>query len=58
MLIGSPLILGGLFRTIEAVKQLENISENQVKDPKRALVHSSMGPAGQFHSILVLSRDN
>lgn len=58
MLIGAPLILGGLFRTIEAVKQLKDISENQVRDPKRALVHSSMGPAGQFHSILVLSRDN
>lgn len=58
MLIGSPLILGGLFRTIEAVKQLKGISESQVKDPNKALIHSSMGPAGQFHSIALLSRDN
>ena len=58
MLIGGPLILGGLFRLVEAVKQLKGVSENQVKDPKKALVHSSMGPAGQFHSIAIVSRDN
>ncbi len=58
MLIGAPLILGGLFRVVEAIKQLKGISENQIQDPKTAIVQSSMGPAAQFNSAVVLSRDN
>ncbi len=57
MLIGSPLILGGLFRLVEVVKQFKGISENQVSHLDTALVQSSMGPGGQFQSAIVISRE-
>lgn len=58
MLAGNPLMLGGLVRAAEAATQLMgNAGERQVEGAKRALAHGVMGPAGQFHSVAVLSRD-
>jgi len=58
MLCGNPLILGGLVRAAEAALQLKGeAGEHQVKGAKKALAHGVMGPAGQFHSVAVLSRD-
>ncbi|MFH1436137.1 MAG: thiolase family protein [Pseudomonadota bacterium] len=58
MLGGNPLLLGGLVRTAEAALQLMGkAGDRQVPDAKTALAHGVMGPAGQFHSIVILSRD-
>jgi len=59
MLSGNPLILGGLTRVAEAVLQLQGKAgdDRQVDGAKRALAHGVMGPAGQFHSVVVLERD-
>ena len=58
MLAGNPLILGGLVRSAEAALQLTGqAGERQVKDAKTALAHGVMGPAGQFHSVIILERD-
>jgi acetyl-CoA C-acetyltransferase len=58
MLAGNPLILGGLVRAAEAALQLKGqAGDHQVKDAKTALAHGVMGPAGQFHSVIVLERD-
>lgn len=58
MLAGNPLILGGLVRSAEAVLQLTGkAEERQVKDAKTALAHGVMGPAGQFHTVIILERD-
>jgi len=58
MLAGNPLILGGLVRTAEAVRQLKgDAGDQQVADAKSALAHGVMGPAGQFHSVVTLARD-
>ncbi|MFH1132718.1 MAG: acyl-CoA dehydrogenase family protein [Pseudomonadota bacterium] len=58
MLAGNPLILGGLVRVAEAALQLRGeAGANQVQSARRALAHGVMGPAGQFHSVVVLERD-
>jgi len=58
MLAGNPLLLGGLVRAAEAATQLMGTAgERQVDGARRALAHGVMGPAGQFHSVLILERD-
>jgi acetyl-CoA C-acetyltransferase len=58
MLAGNPLLLGGLVRGAEAALQLMGkAGERQVRDARRALAHGVMGPAGQFHTVVVLERD-
>jgi acetyl-CoA C-acetyltransferase len=58
MLGGNPMILGGLVRAAEAVLQLKGeAGDRQAENPKTALAHGVMGPAGQFHSVLILGRD-
>jgi acetyl-CoA C-acetyltransferase len=57
-LAGNPLILGGLVRSAEAALQLMGkAGEHQVSDAKTALAHGVMGPAGQFHAVVVLERE-
>ncbi len=57
VLAGNPHILGGLVRVAEAALQLRGeAGERQIAAPKRALAHGVMGPAGQFHSVVVLER--
>jgi acetyl-CoA C-acetyltransferase len=57
MLAGNPLILGGLVRAAEAALQLRGeAGERQVPDARTALAHGVMGPAGQFHTVVVLER--
>jgi len=54
-LSGSPLIIGGLYRAAEAVLQLKrSAGEHQAADVKTALVQSTTGGAGQFHSVMIL----
>jgi acetyl-CoA C-acetyltransferase len=58
MLAGNPLLLGGMVRAAEAVRQLKgDAGDQQVADAKNALAHGVMGPAGQFHSVVTLARD-
>jgi acetyl-CoA C-acetyltransferase len=58
LLAGNPLILGGLVRAADAALQLRGeAGANQVENARRALAHGVMGPAGQFHSVVVLERD-
>ncbi|MBF0227469.1 MAG: thiolase family protein [Desulfobacterales bacterium] len=58
MLAGNPLILGGLVRAAEAALQLRGeAGEHQVKGAKTALAHGVMGPAGQFHSVIILKTE-
>lgn len=55
MLAGNPLIIAGLYRAAEAIIQLKGeAGERQVPEARRALAHSTTGPAGQFHSVLIL----
>ncbi|MBF0102032.1 MAG: hypothetical protein HQK77_14105 [Desulfobacterales bacterium] len=55
MLAGNPLMIGGLVRAAEAALQLQNkAGAHQVHGARTALAHGVMGPAGQFHSVLVL----
>lgn len=57
-LAGSPLLLGGLSRAASVVLQLMGkAGDAQVEDARRGLAHGVMGPAGQFHTMLVLERD-
>ena len=57
MLSGNSLILGGLVRAAEATLQLRGeAGERQAGNPERALAHGVMGPAGQFHSVVILER--
>ncbi|MBN1635454.1 MAG: thiolase family protein [Deltaproteobacteria bacterium] len=57
MLAGNPLMIGGLYRAAEAVLQLKGeAGEHQASDVKRAVVQSTTGGAGQFHTALVLEQ--
>ena len=57
LLAGNPLILGGLVRAAEAALQLMGeAGERQVSKAGTALAHGVMGPAGQFHTVIVLKR--
>ncbi|MFC1851621.1 acyl-CoA dehydrogenase family protein [candidate division CSSED10-310 bacterium] len=58
MLAGNPLILGGLIRVAEATLQLKgSAAYSRNSNPKRALAHGVMGPAGQFHTVVILEKD-
>lgn len=58
MLAGCPLILGGLVRTAQAALLLRGeAGGGRVDGAKKALAHGVMGPAGQFHSVIILERD-
>lgn len=58
MLAGNPMILGGLCRAAEVVLQLSGkAGDRQLANPKKGLAHGVMGPAGQFHSVVILERD-
>jgi acetyl-CoA C-acetyltransferase len=58
MLAGNPMILGGLVRVAECALQLRGqAGKRQVQGARRALAHGVMGPAGQFHSVVVMERD-
>jgi acetyl-CoA C-acetyltransferase len=55
MLAGNPLIIGGLYRAAEAVVQLKGeAGKRQVRKTGQAVVQSTTGGAGQFHSVMVL----
>lgn len=57
-LAGNPLILGGLIRTAEVALQLSGqAGARQAASARKGLSHGVMGPAGQFHSVVVLERD-
>lgn len=57
MLAGNPLMIGGLYRAAEAVLQLKGkAGEHQAADVNRAVVQSTTGGAGQFHTVLVLEK--
>ncbi len=57
MLAGNPMILGGLVRAAEASLQLKGeAGDRQAGSPQKALAHGVMGPAGQFHSVVILER--
>ncbi|MBN1574024.1 MAG: thiolase family protein [Deltaproteobacteria bacterium] len=57
-LCGNPLLLSGIVRGAEAFLQLRGEANGyQVKGAGRALVHGTAGPAGQFHTVLVLEND-
>ena len=54
-LSGNPLVISGLYRAAEATLQLQGAAaDRQVPDAKCAVAHSTNGPAGQFHSVLIL----
>jgi acetyl-CoA C-acetyltransferase len=58
MLSGNPIMIGGLARAAEAIMQLRgDAGDRQVKGAKKALAHGTTGPAGQFHSVLILEKD-
>ncbi|MGD9971757.1 MAG: thiolase family protein [Desulfatirhabdiaceae bacterium] len=58
MLAGNPLILGGLARAASVSQQLmENVQTTRTDGLKRGLAHGVMGPAGQFHTVIILERD-
>ncbi len=57
-LAGNPLMLGGLVRVAEAVRQLQGrAGAVQVAGARTAVAHGVTGPAGQFHSVVTLARD-
>lgn len=57
-LAGNPLMVGGITRAAECFLQLRGeAGKRQVKGAKRALAHGTIGPAGQFHSVMVFGSD-
>lgn len=57
MLAGRPLMIGGLYGAVEAVMQLKGqAGEHQAANVNRAVVQSTTGGAGQFHTVVVLER--
>ena len=58
MLAGNPLNLGGFVRAAEGAMQLMGkAGDRQVKGAKTALAHGVVGPAGQFHTVVILGSD-
>lgn len=56
-LAGNPLIIGGLVRTAEIALQLKGqAGAHQVSTARKGLSHGVMGPAGQFHTVVILER--
>jgi len=57
-LAGNPLMVGGITRAAECFLQLRGeAGKRQVKGAKRALAHGTIGPAGQFHSVMIFGND-
>jgi acetyl-CoA C-acetyltransferase len=57
MLSGSPLLLGGVARTIECVLQLRGeAGKRQIKGAKRALAQGTYGAAGQHQAVVILEK--
>jgi acetyl-CoA C-acetyltransferase len=57
-LCGNPLLLSGIVKSTECFLQLRGEAKGrQVKDAKRALAHGVVGPAGQFHTVLIFEND-
>jgi acetyl-CoA C-acetyltransferase len=57
MIVGNPLMLGGLARVAEAVIQLRGeAGERQVPHAGRAVAQGATGPAGQLQTVIVLER--
>jgi acetyl-CoA C-acetyltransferase len=57
MLCGSPLLLGGVARTIECVLQLRGeAGKRQIKGAKRALAQGTYGAAGQHQAVVILEK--
>jgi acetyl-CoA C-acetyltransferase len=55
MIVGNPLMLGGLARVAEAVIQLRGeAGGRQVDGAKRAVAQGATGPAGQLQTVVVL----
>lgn len=58
-LAGNPQMVGGMVRAVECFLQLRGeAGKRQVKNAKRALAHGTIGPAGQFHAVMVFGVDN
>lgn len=58
-LAGNPQMVGGIVRAVECFLQLRGeAGKRQVKNAKRALAHGTIGPAGQFHAVMVFGVDN
>ena len=58
MLAGNPMIIGGLVRSAEAALQLMGeAGEHQATGSRTALAHGVMGPAGQFHNVIILESE-
>ena len=55
-LAGTPMMLGGLVRTVEAALQLRGEAGARQVDARRAVAHGVTGPAGQHHSVVVLEK--
>lgn len=57
MLTGRPLMIGGLYGAVEAALQLKGAAgEHQADDVNRAVIQSTTGGAGQFHTVVVLEK--
>lgn len=58
-LAGNPQMVGGMVRAVECFLQLRGeAGKRQVKNAKRALAHGTIGPAGQFHAVMIFGVDN
>ncbi|MEM2177139.1 MAG: thiolase family protein [Archaeoglobaceae archaeon] len=54
VLCGDAICATGLYRLIEAVKQIRGEAENQLDKARRALVHSQWGLLAQKNAVLIL----
>lgn len=55
MIVGNPLMLGGLARVAEAALQLRGeAGSRQIGGAKRAVAQGATGPAGQLQTVVVL----
>lgn len=58
-LTGNPQMVGGIVRAAECFLQLRGeAGKRQVKNAKRALAHGTIGPAGQFHAVMIFGVEN
>ncbi|MCX8152704.1 MAG: thiolase family protein [Archaeoglobaceae archaeon] len=51
---GDAICATGLYRLVEAVKQIRDEADNQISGAKTALVHSQWGLAAQMNIILII----
>lgn len=54
---GDAICATGLYRLVEAVKQIREEAENQISGAKRALVHSQWGLVAQKNVVLIVGGD-